>query len=162
MKDKVSTFVDLMTSDTKKEVTKLLHLLRVARDEKRGEDQEESERLLKAVGVDPINLAFSILRNDIPIPGSSSVDFGLRKIPISVTTIASAKGLAEDFVFITHFDDRFFIRDQDKNQLKDQDICSFLVALTRARRQVFLISSDRSQDPTFLKWISRERVTIVR
>jgi ATP-dependent DNA helicase UvrD/PcrA len=78
-----------------------------------------------------------------------------RRIPIRTTTIQSSKGLAEDYVFITHFDDQYLIRDKDA--ISDREICNFLVALTRARKKVFLVSSAKKR-PTFLKWISADRV----
>jgi superfamily I DNA/RNA helicase len=79
----------------------------------------------------------------------------IRKIPIQSTTIQSSKGLAEDYVFITHFDDQYFLK--DKGTIGDRDICNFLVALTRARQKVFLISSHK-KEPSFLRWIARERL----
>ena len=75
-----------------------------------------------------------------------------RKIPIRITTIQSSKGLSAEYVFITHCDDQYLIRKGPKN-VSDQDICSFLVALTRARRKVFLLSS-RKEQPTFVKWVT--------
>ena len=61
--------------------------------------------------------------------------------------------MAADIVFITHFDDRYFINDEG---ITDQDICNFLVAITRTRVKLFLISSLK-QEPTFLKWIKKDR-----
>ncbi|MBX3009738.1 MAG: ATP-dependent helicase [Melioribacteraceae bacterium] len=80
-------------------------------------------------------------------------DPALRKIPIKSTTIQSSKGLAADIVFITHFDDRYFIKDTN---VTDQDICNFLVAITRTRNKLFLISSLK-EEPTFLKWLNKDR-----
>jgi superfamily I DNA/RNA helicase len=82
----------------------------------------------------------------------------IRKLPVKATTIQSSKGLTEDYVFITHFDDRYFIKDEDKTNISDQDICNFVVALTRARKQVFLISSHPRSNPTFLRWIDQNRI----
>jgi superfamily I DNA/RNA helicase len=79
----------------------------------------------------------------------------IRKIAIQSTTVQSSKGLAEDYVFITHFDDQYFLR--NKGKIGDRDICNFLVALTRARQKVFLISSQKKY-PTFLKWIAADRL----
>ena len=87
---------------------------------------------------------------------------GIRKIDITATTIQRSKGLAADYVFITHFDDQFFIKAKDKNMVDDQDICNFLVALTRARKKVFLISSDKTKKkPVFFHWIDKNRIQIV-
>jgi hypothetical protein len=37
-------------------------------------------------------------------------------------------------------------------------VCSFLVALTRARKKVFLLSTDNAKTPTFLQWIDEKRI----
>lgn len=73
------------------------------------------------------------------------------------TTIQSSKGLSSDLVFLTHFDDRFFIKNEDKSIITNQDICNFIVALTRARKKVILISTTKLK-PTFLNWIKPERI----
>ena len=70
---------------------------------------------------------------------------GTRKTSIVLTTIQSSKGLDADYVFITHFDDQYIVRDKSKNKISDQDVCSFLVALTRAKRKVFLLSTKKSK-----------------
>lgn len=158
-KDSPPALTDLIPPDTKREVKALLHLLRVARDGKRDEDEIEATRLLKAMGIDPVGMALEFLRDQAPVTGRHLVDFGIRRVLITATTIPSAKGLAADYVFLTHFDDRYFIKDEQKGGLRDQDICGFLVALTRARRQVFLISSERDREPKFLKWIHKERIS---
>jgi len=63
-----------------------------------------------------------------------------------------------DYVFITHFDDLYFIKDKNKANITDHDVCSFLVALTRARKRVYLISSNPRATPTFLTWIAPDRI----
>jgi Cdc6-like AAA superfamily ATPase len=82
----------------------------------------------------------------------------LRDLPIKITTIPGAKGLSEDYVFIAHFDDRFFLDKEGK--VTDQNICNLLVALTRARKKVYLISC-QAGDPKFLTWISKSRIESV-
>jgi hypothetical protein len=47
--------------------------------------------------------------------------------------LQSSKGPAAEYVFITHFDDQYFIKDKNKTNISDQDICNFLVAITRDR-----------------------------
>jgi superfamily I DNA/RNA helicase len=69
--------------------------------------------------------------------------------------VAPAKGLSADYVFISHFDDQYLI--ENEQSLTDKEVCNFLVALTRARKKVFLISSTKAE-PTFLKWIKKERI----
>jgi len=84
-------------------------------------------------------------------------DPAIRRLQIRATTISSSKGLAADLVIITHFDDRFFIRNKDKSVITDQDVCNFLVALTRARKKLVFLSTDDAQ-PTFLGWIDQKLI----
>jgi len=121
-------------------------------------DRESLDEFFKKVEVDQYERAKEFLCGEIarraPRKGKRSV----RKISINATTIQGSKGLSADYVFITHLDDRYFIKGTDKSKISDFDICSFLVALTRAKRKIFLISSDKSQMPTFLKWVKVDRV----
>jgi hypothetical protein len=151
-------FMEIVPADMKKEIRRLLRILRAVRDSKRIEEDELVIKSLKQLGADPVGLAMESIRGQLTLPGELNVDFGIRKILITVTTIASSKGLAADYVFITHFDDQYFIKSRDCGHISDQDICGFLVALTRARRKVFLISSVKNKEPTFLKWISNSRI----
>jgi len=155
--DSLPPLCEIMPPALKKEVRALLRVLRAARDLKRGDD-EHAVKLLKHLGVDPAGMAMEFLRDQLPLSAQPSVDFGIRKISITVTTIPSSKGLSADYVFITHFDDLYFIKAKDKSQVTDQDICNFLVALTRAKREIFLVSSDKNKEPTFLNWIDKARV----
>ncbi|HDZ20296.1 hypothetical protein LCGC14_0204970 [marine sediment metagenome] len=149
---------DILTPERKREVNALLTLLRAVRDGKSPGDEAHMTDLLKRVGVDAVGMGTEYLRDHITPPTNRVVDHGIRKVFMRATTIPGSKGLAADYVFITHFDDLYFIRDKDKNQVSDQDICGFLVALTRAQKKVFLISSDRKKIPTFLKWIDDARI----
>ena len=149
---------DLIGMDIKREVKQILLTLRAVRD---GNDTEYDKLadLLKKVDIDAYGMARDYLENEIKScqPTSKSTtpaNAEVRKIPITATTIQSSKGLDADYVFITHFDDMYFIKDK----ISDQDICNFLVALTRARRKVFLISSDVTKKPIFLKWIDKKRI----
>jgi superfamily I DNA/RNA helicase len=89
-----------------------------------------------------------------PIPCRS----GVRKIPITITTIESSKGLDADYVFISYFDGKYLVRGKNKSKITDRHICNFLVALTRARKKVFLISSDKTKRPLFINWIDEKRI----
>jgi superfamily I DNA/RNA helicase len=51
-------------------------------------------------------------RIEAAVPGGS--DPATRNISIKITTIQSSKGLAEDYVFIADFDDRFFLEKEQK------------------------------------------------
>jgi superfamily I DNA/RNA helicase len=95
------------------------------------------------------------LRDELSADDERGSNPAIRSIPIKVTTIQSSKGLADDFVFICHFDDMYLVKDPE--HVTDREICNFLVALTRAKKKVVLISS-QVKEPTFLKWIATERV----
>ena len=141
------------------QVAKMLRLLRaLRRGDGNGDDPDLLNRLLRSIGADRDKMASDFLRDELGSDSTQRADAAIRKLPIKATTIQSSKGLADDYVFITHFDDLYFIKDKDKANVTDHDVCSFLVALTRARKRVCLISSDPRATPTFLNWISPGRI----
>jgi superfamily I DNA/RNA helicase len=150
------TMVDILSAKCKKEINQLLKSLRAIRDDKTIEDGSLSE-ILEKLDLSPNEIVKTALRDEIVTDMPKSVAHSVRKLAIKATTIQSSKGLAARCVFITHFDDQFLVKSKEK-KLSDQDICSFLVALTRARTKVFLISSDSGKEPTFLRWIRKERI----
>jgi hypothetical protein len=156
--DNPPAFPEIIPSGLRKEVRASLRVLRAASKRERGND-EATSKLLKQLGVDPAEKTVEFLCDQLPLSIQTSVDFGIRKMPITVTTIPGSKGLSADYVFITHFDDVYFIKSKDKSIVSDQDICNFLVALTRAKREIFLISSDKAKVPKFLRWIDSARVS---
>ena len=88
----------------------------------------------------------------------------IRKIPIKLSTVQGCKGLAEDYVFITHFDDQYYLdaRPDSKDRIiSDLNVCKLIVALTRARKKVFLLSSNPKATPTFLNWLPDELIEVV-
>lgn len=155
-KNNAKSIHELINKAKKKDVKKMLKVLKAVEDEKNIDEQELID-LLDKINVNPYEIAKEYLRDDILLGSQKVGNPGVRKIPIKATTIQSSKGLSADYVFITHFDDQYFIRNRDKKKITDQDICNFLVALTRAKKKVFLISSGK-QEPTFLKWINNSRL----
>lgn len=154
-------FVEIIGSDVKKRVKKMVQVLRAV---KKGETTEAAqlESLFRQLEIDPHEMAKNALRIDL-LSSRQRVGYpGVRKIPIKASTIESSKGLAAEYVFITHLDDLFFIKDDDKSSISDRDICKFLVALTRAKTKVFLISTDQKSRPSFLKWIDKDRIEPVQ
>lgn len=161
-RDQSPLFSDLIKKAKKKsEVTQMLSVIRAVRDGKKIKD-EKFVNLFNKLGIDPYLMAKEWLKDEIKPIETVISNPGIRKIPITVTTIQSSKGLSADYVFITHFDDLFFIKNQDKSIISDQDICNFLVALTRARKKVFLFSSIPNKTPTFMKWIDKNRIEDIR
>ncbi|MBU4534085.1 MAG: AAA family ATPase [Firmicutes bacterium] len=150
----------MVSQSLKKQVEVMLSDLRRVRDGRKLVDNQVSE-LLSKIGIDAFGAATQSLQGELKSANQPLADPGIRRTPIVVTTIQSSKGLAADYVFITHFDDRYCVRDRD-NGISDQDVCSFVVALTRAGRKVYLLSTDRSQTATFLTWIDKGRICEVR
>ena len=65
-------------------------------------------------------MAEESLRKEILLESQNvGTDPGIKKIQIKVTTIESSKGLSADYVFITYFDDRYFIKDNDKTKIAE-------------------------------------------
>lgn len=142
----------------KKEVRRLLKALRCVRDGKQKLSEEQLSELFPKIGVDAHEKAVQSLRDELVSTSMQIADPGIRRTSIVVTTIQSSKGLSADYVFITYFDDRYCVRDRNKGKLTDQDVCSFIVALTRAKKKVFLLSTDNAKTPTFLQWIDETRI----
>jgi len=150
-------FSELIDQGKKKDVNQILKILRSIKNDK-DVGNDELYEVLKKIGFGPSEIAKNYLKEEINSNSMRIGDPGLRKIPIQVTTIQGSKGLASDYVFIAYFDDRYFIKNKDKSIIEDNEICNFLVALTRARRKVFLISTDDKIEPTFLRWINKDRI----
>ena len=148
--------VDKVSPELRKEVRGLLRALKKVRD---GADLSDGDAsaLLSGIGVDAQKRATESLRDGLAEAKQRLVDPGIRGIPIEVTTFQSSKGLSADYVFITHVDDQYCVRDK-KAGMSDQDVCSVLVALTRARRGAYLLSIHGPEDPTFLSWIDAGRI----
>lgn len=155
-KEDPKNILDIITKKLKKEIKELLKIIRKVRDDKEIE-KNKFDDFLKKIKFEPADVAREYIKDEIIYGSQIFGNPSLRKIPIKATTIQSSKGLSADYVFITHFDDQYFIKNKEKKKISDQDICNFLVALTRARRKVFLISSNK-KEPTFLKWIHPNRI----
>jgi superfamily I DNA/RNA helicase len=135
--------------------TMLTALRKIIKDEK--VDAATLEEICNSVGIDAGDTSKRALQEKVARTSPRGGKPAIRKLPIQTTTIQSSKGLADDYVFITHFDDQYFLK--EKGKIGDRDICNFLVALTRARQKVFLISSHK-KEPSFLKWIEKDRLDV--
>lgn len=126
--------------------------------DKGGKLDADSAKLLAEMGVDVYEAATRSLRERLAADTQGTVEPGLKGLPMRISTFESAKGLAADYVFITHFDDRFLLGRKTGGGVSDQDVCRFVVALTRARRRVYILSTDSSSEPTLLSWVDPSRV----
>lgn len=140
----------------KDEISNILKVLKYIKDEKTV-NKDNFDSAISSLSINSYDILRSFLFKKIDTDNLRTGDPALRKIPIKATTIQSSKGLAADFVFITHFDDRYFIKN---SEILDQDICNFLVAITRTRSKLFLISSVKEK-PKFLNWINENRYEVV-
>lgn len=143
---------DLLTKEHRDKVSSIYKVLKYIKEDK-PINKDEFDKATSSLEINSYSLIKQYLYKQIDDNNIRTGDPALRKIPIKSTTIQSSKGLAADIVFITHFDDRFFIKDTN---VTDQDVCNFLVAITRTRNKLFLISSSKDE-PTYLKWINKGR-----
>lgn len=153
-------FSELIDVSKKKEILGAVEILKKVKNGKKVKEEKLND-ILRKVGFNPYEIAKENLKEEIEIGSQRVGNPGLRKTKIKITTIESSKGLAADYVFITYFDDTYFIKNKDKTKISDKDICKFLVALTRARCKVFLISSNDKKKPTFLNWINRDKIETI-
>ncbi|OGF46490.1 MAG: hypothetical protein A2452_04315 [Candidatus Firestonebacteria bacterium RIFOXYC2_FULL_39_67] len=150
-KDSKSIY-DLIGSNIKKEVKAMLKILKSIENDKEV-DKADIMGILDKLNIDVLEKGKELLSEEIASNYQGSNIPGIKRIPIKATTIQSSKGLAAEYVFITHFDDMFYL---DKGQVKDKNICNILVALTRAKKRVYLISTDTKKEPIFMKWIDSQ------
>jgi superfamily I DNA/RNA helicase len=158
-KEPDNRFEDILPTVLTKNIKQLLSIINYI-NKKKPVSEESLSILCKALGLNQQELISNHLRSlldDSKIPTCTPE---IRKIPIKGTTIQSAKGLSADIVFITHFDDQYFIQNRDNRTICDQDICNFLVSITRAKQSLFLISTVETR-PIFLDWISKDRINIM-
>ena len=50
---------------------------------------------------------------------------------------------------------------KDGSSITDQDICNFLVALTRTKKKAFLISTVQNEIPSLLRLIPENRIQFI-
>ncbi len=149
---------ELIDPKYKTELMNILGILDYVNDDKPVSDEEYYE-VLKKINLDPFGISKEFLKKEMNSTLQRIGIPALRKIQIKASTIQSSKGLAADLVFITHFDDRYFVKNEDKTKIADQDICNFLVALSRTKKKLYLISSFE-EEPTFYKWIKHDRIKL--
>jgi hypothetical protein len=147
-------FKSVLAPELRKQVKSLASKLRHIRDDKA--PHGELVDILQTLQIDPYSQARAALKDRLST--NKRGDAAIRRVSIRVTTVQSSKGLAADLVCICYLDDQYAIKNADKSIISDQDVCNFLVALTRARKKVVLVSSAK-KDPTFLGWIKPARIT---
>lgn len=147
-------FRGLVPKDMRERIEKDVLLLKKIGD-KQPVGAADLDTLLDSLLLDQNEIKTDYLREKLLSGRRTSPGFpGIKKMPIKVTTIQSSKGLSAEYVFITHFDQRYL---PGKNGITDQSICNVLVALTRARKKVWLLSTT-DDSSVFLSWIDDSRI----
>lgn len=77
-------------------------------------------------------------------------------IEVEMTTVMSSKGLSADFVYYIGIDDKIIL-DKETKKFTDQKICEFLVAITRAKEKLTLISLE-DKKPKILEFIDQKYI----
>ncbi len=155
--DEPKQILDYLLPKTKKEVRAALSTLRAVSKDK-AVTEEKLNVLLKLIGHNTVDVLKSSINTELHSLSPQPRLPGLQGITINITTVEKSKGLAADVVFITFFDDQYYIKNKNKQVISDQDICKFIVAMTRARKKLYLVSSSVSKRPTFLGWIDSSRI----
>lgn len=120
--------------------------------------EDELKEVVEFLGCNPFELAKESIQTDLLLADKSvkKCNPAIKKIPIKATTVQGSKGLAADYVFITHFDDQYFL--EDKGGLCDKDIYKFLVALTRAKSKAYLISTIPDKECSLLNLVAEDKI----
>lgn len=149
---------EILGNGCKKEIDEMIKMLKKILKGK-PIDSKSLDKLIR-IGYDPYGITAEMLKDELIDKHTNIRNPGTRRVPIKISTVEGSKGLSADYVFIAFFDDQYFIKDKSKINIVDKDVCNFIVALTRARKKIYLISS-RNNMPTFAKWIKKEKVTFV-
>ena len=75
-------------------------------------------------------------------------------IEVELVTVMKSKGLSADFVYYVGIDDRNLF-DREKEGITDQQLCEFLVGITRAEKKLTLISLN-GKNPQILDFIDKD------
>ena len=83
-------------------------------------------------------------------------------VSIKITTVNGSKGLSANYVFLIGMNNEDFPKDGQNPT--DNEICQFIVGLTRTRKKCYLISNSRfsvafgKSKSAFIDWIKTERI----
>lgn len=116
--------------------------------------EDEYDEIVNLFEVDKLDLLSKKIKNDLIPQTLKSTSF--YKIPIRLTTILGSKGLTYDYVFLVNFDDKYLL---NNGNIDDKNICEFLVSLTRARKRVYIFSSE-NKNPSFVDWIDKSCISL--
>jgi superfamily I DNA/RNA helicase len=133
---------------------------RVLDDEQLSEDDERALTASVGNSLDEIRETLRVADGDDGDRGDDDGGHGDTDAPTIVcTSLVGAKGLSAGYVFIVGFNNGHFPRDPD--DITDEEVCCFLVGLSRTRKECHLVSCGRlGNEPlrvsTFAGWIADE------
>ncbi len=99
---------------------------------------------------------FSTIQNGLAADEGEAREDDMTRPSIVCTTLVGAKGLSAGYVFIVGFNDGHFPR--DPRAISDEDICKFIVGLSRTRKECHLVScvkfgKEWLAESSFLGWV---------
>lgn len=149
-KDESKKIIDLIAKNKKEEIIEILTILKKFIDD--GEvSEDESIKIFKFLGFD---IKETIKEGVLKEIGINITKKTYKDVPIRITTILGSKGLTSDYVFMVNFDDKYILKN---GNITDEAICTFLVALTRAKKQASIYTSDKNL-PNFVNWINPKNI----
>jgi superfamily I DNA/RNA helicase len=155
--DEIVTILPDAYRDHHLEIAELLR--RLFDDEQLGDADEG--RLTGAVGksVAEIREALNLADEDDDLDDDGDDEVDEDTPTIICTSLVGAKGLSAGYVFVVGFNNGHFPR--DAREITDEEVCSFLVALSRTRKECHLVSCGRLGNvplrvSAFAEWIEDE------
>jgi len=143
-------FKDLIKDNKKQEIFEILKILK--KIQKSGTiSVKEAEKVLKEFKYNPIEISLNKIKDSIN--NYIKPHEWYKNISIKITTLLGSKGLTSDYIFLVCFDDRFIL--EKGHIITDENICKFIVALTRARKKVYIYSAE-NKIPTFVSWLNKD------
>lgn len=156
---KASNLCDSVAPEFRERWLTIIELIRrAAREELAKEEQLNVEGAL-SMSLPEVMQALGLIE-----PTAAERAHGSEQAAITLTTLTGAKGLQARHVFVLGLNDGQFPR--DNSCVTEGEVCQLLVALTRAKCQCTLISTDNyagnfQKESVFLGWIS-SRLSHVR
>jgi hypothetical protein len=104
MEDQAKPFRDTVDAEVRAQVKRMLSVLRKIENEEAAVDAAALEEMCGKTGINSHDATKQVLKEKSARDSRRAGKPAIRKIPIQSTTNQSSKGLAEDYVFITHYD----------------------------------------------------------
>ena len=142
-------------------VYKAKHLELLALLSNKNMSLEENDKLKSKIKKKLNNeLSDEIISHFIDINISTSENSNI-SYPVQFVTYQGAKGLAADYVFIVGVNDG--VIPSNPSDIKDFEICEFIVALTRTRKKCIImpiknVNGKTIKPSTFLSWLNEKEV----